>query len=102
MASTQILESKNVSETINLRIDASGLMDTGEAITAVLAYVVVWSGTDPNPSAILSGSPTVLTNVIRQNVIGGVAGVTYMLRFDLTTNQGNQRILTAPLSVLSQ
>ena len=51
----------------------------------------VFSGTDPNPQAILAGSPSLSSNnmQILQRVSGGVAGVAYLLSFKAYTTQGN-------------
>ena len=51
----------------------------------------VFSGTDPNPQAILAGSPSLSSNnmQILQRVSGGVPGTAYILSFQCGTAQGN-------------
>ena len=51
----------------------------------------VFSGTDPNPQAILAGSPSLSSNnmQILQRVSGGVPGTAYILSFRCGTAQGN-------------
>ena len=51
----------------------------------------VFSGTDPNPQAILAGSPSLSSNnmQILQRVSGGVPGTAYILSFRCGTVQGN-------------
>lgn len=63
--------------------------DTFTGTPVVTATVLV--GVDPNPSGILSGSPSLSANSMQilQRVTGGVAGVGYLLNFKCGTVQGN-------------
>lgn len=65
---------------------------TGDTLTGTPTVTVsVMAGSDPNPKAILIGSPTLSatkTQVI-QRVSGGVPGTAYILSFQCGTAQGN-------------
>lgn len=73
------------------------------AVEAILTKVVtasVYSGTDANPSALISGASTNPTfSTVRQVITGGVAGVIYSLLCTVTTNQG-QTIQQSALQVI--
>ena len=65
---------------------------TGDTLTGTpTVSVSVMAGSDPNPSAILVGSPTLSSNNMQviQRVSGGVPGTAYILSFQCGTAQGN-------------
>jgi hypothetical protein len=61
----------------------------GELITSQSVIATVYSGNDPNPSALISGTAAVqnVTQVI-QLITGGVLGVIYDLTCEITTSLG--------------
>ena len=61
--------------------------DSIASITDVTASVL--EGTDPNPGNILNGAPYILGSETLQQIVGGVAGVQYLLTFTVQTVQGN-------------
>jgi len=68
------------------------LSPTSDTLTgSPVVTVSVLSGTDPNPSDILIGSPVLSENSMQilQRVSGGVAGTIYLLSFRCGTVQGN-------------
>ena len=78
---------KHRSEVIQISFDFSGQVPAGTTILAgqCICTVTVFSGTDATPSAILSGSPTVVgTTGIRQRVVLGVLGVIYQITMKVT------------------
>jgi hypothetical protein len=65
---------------------------TGDTLTGTpVVTVSVMAGSDPNPSAIRVGSPTLSSNNMQviQRVSGGVSGTAYILSFQCATEQGN-------------
>ncbi len=68
------------------------LSPTSDTLTGTPTVTsTVFSGTDPNPQAILAGSPSLSSNnmQILQRVSGGVPGTAYILSFRCGTAQGN-------------
>ena len=68
------------------------LSPTSDTLTGTPTVTsTVFSGTDPNPQAILAGSPSLSSNnmQILQRVSGGVSGTAYILSFRCGTAQGN-------------
>lgn len=70
-----------------LPFDFISNLGAGELINVVKSVsVTVYSGIDPNPAAILQGSPTINKSVVTQPCGGGVVGVTYNMVCTITTN----------------
>lgn len=65
----------------------SGLA-VGETILTAQVTASVYSGVDSNPSAILSGSPTIDGTMVHQIMTGGVVGCVYVLLCSVTTSNG--------------
>lgn len=101
MGASVILPSKVVDDTIDITVDSSFLMATGEAATTAVVTATVFSGVDASPSSIVNGSATVSVNRVTQSITGGEPGVLYLLRFTIDTNQGNTYLLLAKLAVFS-
>lgn len=80
---TQVLETKDTDEDIVVTFDFSNELASGETLSGVPTITVtVVKGTDPSPSAILSGAYSVSSDAkkILQPVIDGVPGVQYRLK----------------------
>jgi len=69
--------------------DFSPVLSSGESLSIASCSVIVMSGTDLNPSAILYGSPTISGTVASQRVYQGISEVTYRLIMTVTTSLGN-------------
>jgi hypothetical protein len=54
---------------------------------------------DPNPAALLSGAPQVAAPLVRQKVVGGVDGCTYLLECKVTDADGEVWVLPVLLYV---
>lgn len=88
---------KDPSEIVDLGFDFAALTS---APTSPVVSAAHHSGTDDAaPSAILSGSPSVVGAVVVQRVIGGVAGADYLLRCQVDTAAGERFILAGVLPV---
>lgn len=90
---------KAVGETQPYVVDFSDLLQFGESISGASVSVTVLSGTDSNPSAILSGAATYTSSTVTQVITAGVAGVTYLLAFLVTGTSSHNYIKTADLAV---
>lgn len=91
---------KDPAEAIYLGFDYAADLETGETISGsptVSASLV--AGTDPTPSALLSGSPIVVGATVLQRVVGGVAGASYTLRCQVSTSASRTLVLAATLPV---
>jgi hypothetical protein len=69
--------------------DYSQVLQPNEIIVSAIANVILMNGVDPNPSAILLGSPVISTPKVSQRIINGLNEVTYRLEMTATTDQGN-------------
>jgi hypothetical protein len=86
-----VLPAKRTVDTVILPVgglDMSSQLQAGETISSVQVSVSVYSGTDPNPAAILSGAASVAGNIITQLFTGGVLGVIYEVLFEVFTSLG--------------
>jgi hypothetical protein len=76
-------------------------LQPGETISTQVVAVSVYTGTDSNPSALISGSAAI-QNVTQvwQRLTGGVLGVIYELLCTITTSLGQTLTLSAYLAVI--
>lgn len=81
--------------------DFNPVLSTGETISSATCTAVTFQGTDPSPSAILSGLPVISLGKCTQRVVGGVASNTYRLIMTATTNYGNIYTCTGDIPVYS-
>lgn len=71
--------SKDIAETIPLVFNFQGKLQYGETITGSSVAVSVFTGTDANPSAMISGAATNTSTTVTQSITGGIAGNIYMV-----------------------
>jgi flagellar biosynthesis protein FliR len=101
MSYRSIFDAKTTSETSSVPFDfSSQFTNAGESITSVTVTATVYSGVDPSPGAIRSGSPGFSGKVATQTLVGGVAGVTYLLVATAVSSLGATRSVSGYLSVL--
>jgi hypothetical protein len=81
--------------------DFNPVLNTGETLTTGTCTAITAQGTDPSPSAILSGSVNLSLGKATQRVIGGVADNIYRLIMTCTTNQGNTYTCLGDIPVYS-
>jgi len=81
--------------------DFSPIIASGEVINTAACVVQVKDGSDPNPSAILVGSPAISGAQVVQRVYGGLNGVTYRLEMTVTTSLTNVYTLVGDLAIYS-
>jgi hypothetical protein len=91
---------KDPAETLVATFDYSLDLDAGETIATAATTCTLLAGTDSNPSAVLSGSPTIDAGMVLQPFTGGVDGAVYTLRCQATlTPTGRVLVLAATLPV---
>ena len=85
-----VTEPKLIGATSQLEppFDFSLYMDAGETLLTATVVSSVYSGVDPTPSAIRSGSPVIDGNRVDQMMRGGVEGCVYELLCTATTSLG--------------
>lgn len=95
---------KRVGETITLTFDFSDQMVFGETLNPPLVAstaVSVFSGTDSNPSSILTGATTVSGLTTQQKITAGMAGVMYTVVGHATGSSGAIYRVVKRLAVLA-
>lgn len=92
-------DSKRSDETVILSIDFKNVLRGASIASAVEWTVTVESGTDPNPSNILSGIASYAGTEATHKIVGGVDGVTYALLIGVTTDNGQTLKLLATLTI---
>ena len=83
---TQSFSTKRIDEDRTHTIDFVNRLVTGETISTATVTATVYRGTDPNPSAIVSGSASISTTKVSQLIIDGLEGVIYCLKCVITTS----------------
>ncbi len=95
-----ILDSKNPSSTIRVSFNFLSQLAVGENLSNTHSVTVsVFSGTDANPSALLSGVTVRVGSVVSQSITGGVAGNVYLLKCQCNTTLSNLLTLVAKLAI---
>ena len=69
--------------------DFSQVLTPGELILTATSTAIVMNGTDPNPTAILIGSPGITGSKVNQRIAGGISEVTYRIIVTVTTSYSN-------------
>jgi len=79
--------------------DFSQVLSPSETISTATCSVIVMNGTDPSPSAILSGTAVISNMTASQRVVNGISEVTYRLEMTITTSQGNTYVGVGDLPI---
>lgn len=98
--SRQELPPKLAGESPNLTFDFAGRLASGETISTQVVAATVYSGTDANPSAIISGAATASGSVVTQKVTAGTLGVIYELLCTITTSAGQTLQMCGLLAIV--
>jgi len=80
---------KITSENELFTFNYSQVLDPAETISSATCTAITLNGVDPNPSAILVGSPVISGANVSQRVYNGLNEVTYRLEMTATTSYGN-------------
>jgi len=92
---------KITTENEQFTFDFSPVLGSTETISSATCTVEVKEGTDPSPSSIKVGSPTISGSQVAQRISGGLDGVIYRLEMTATTSLTNIYTIVADLQVLS-
>lgn len=92
---------KITTEVRPLTFDFAQVIGSGETISTAATSIIVRDGTDANPSAMLSGAPTISGTKVTQKVTGGISEVTYRLIVTITTSASNTYVSIGDLPVYS-
>lgn len=96
-----VFPSKPVGETTPYVFNFSDKLQFGEAITGASVAVVVSSGVDTDPSAMVSGTPILTASDVTQNLTGGVAGVIYYIVCTVTATASHNYVKQGSLAVIN-
>lgn len=104
MTQDVLLPSKQVVDTISSIYPFQDVMTFGEVITGAVCSVIVYTGTDGNPSLILSGTPNFSSSgglSVTQNLTAGLSGVIYQIVCTVVTSLSNTFVKNAYLAVIN-
>ena len=79
--------------------DFNPVLEPGEALEDATCTSVTQQGTDPDPSAILDGTPIISYGKATQRVTGGIDNNIYRLIMTVSTSYGNIYTLTGDIPV---
>jgi len=88
MSHTPFFSPKRTGETLIITFDFRNILTTGETIESSVWSVGVKSGSDPSPSSMLSGSPSISGTLVSHKVTGGVDKTVYSLLGQIVTSIG--------------
>ena len=92
---------KLTTESENFAFSYANILASTETIVSADLVVEVKDGSDSNPTAIVSGTPTINGAIVSQRILGGLDSVTYRLEMTATTSLGNVYTLVGDLPVLA-
>ena len=95
-----ILPAKKLGETVFIAIDFISKLGVGETITGAVCTCTVYTGNDPNPSAVINGVAQVSGTIVDQLVTGGVLGTIYEILAKATTSLGQTLELSGFLAIV--
>ena len=90
---------KYTTESELFSFDFNPVLASGETLNSATCTAITQQGTDPNPSAILSGTPVISLGKATQRVIGGLDDNIYRLIMTVTTSLSNTYTLTGDIPV---
>lgn len=82
--------------------DFISALSSGETISTAVVTVSVYSGTDPTPSALVSGGAAISGVQVTQKLTGGLPGVLYIVLCTITTSLTRTLQLSAYLAIPTQ
>ena len=94
-----IVPPKLVSETRIDTVDFSPFLPVGVTLSSVVASIVVYSGVDSTPSAVLTGA-AVAGSTVNVTTTGGVLGVIYALSLVATFSNAAGRTISYFLAII--
>lgn len=101
MSYNEMFPDKQVIEAVSYTFEFGDQLLFGETITGSTVAASVYTGTDPTPMGIVSGSTSVNGTVVSQLIIGGVDGVIYHLVCVVNTSMSHVYSKSAYLAVIN-
>lgn len=80
--------------------DFTPLLAAGETISSAGVSTWVYTGVDPNPTSIISGSAAISGSIVNQLITGGQPGTIYVLVCSIVTSLGQTADLIGYLAVV--
>ena len=100
--SREVFDTKPPTDTKFVYFNFLSNLAVGETISTQVVTATVYSGTDANPSAIISGSATADDPEVLQLVTGGTLGVVYTLLCTITTSLGQTLTQAGYLAIVKE
>lgn len=97
------LPSKGISGTLILPpggFDFTSQLAASETIVSAVTTAVNWWGTDPSPSAIISGAVVISGSLVFQTFTAGVLGNIYLVTCSALTSASRTLILAGYLAIV--
>jgi hypothetical protein len=98
---TIILGDKNPSEILPYSVDFTDRLLVGETISTPFLSILVFSGQDGDPDAMIISGPTVVGNTITFVLGGGNSGVIYLVVVSAGISDSNLYMKTGHLAVVA-
>jgi len=95
-----MLSPKDPTETIAITFDLTNLVTTAIG-SAVVTATHIDGPADSNTSAMISGAASISGFYVTQNITGGVAGATYMLRCTASADTYYTYVVSDTIQVVS-
>jgi hypothetical protein len=92
---------KYTTESELFSFDFNPVLQPTETLSSASCTAITEQGLDPNPSAILSGSPAISNGKATQRVINGLDDNVYRLIMTVTTSLGNTYTCVGDIPVYS-
>lgn len=94
------IPAKKAGENILYPFDFTGKIDVAETISSSNVICSLYSGTDPNPNAMVSGLTSVSGKVVSQAIIAGITGNIYELLCTAITSASRTVQMSGYLAVV--
>lgn len=102
MPNREVFSIKPPTDTRIFYFDFTSNLAVGETISTQQVAATVYSGTDSNPSAIISGSASASGAVVSQKITAGTLGVVYTILCTITTSLGQTLTQAGYLAILKE
>lgn len=95
-----VFDQKSPSATLRVVFDFTSALGAGVTLSSPTVSAVVWTGVDPSPGGLISGSAAVSGATVTQLLVGGVAGVIYKLTCTVGTSDGQSLVMYGYVAVI--
>ena len=102
MPNREVTQIKPPTDTRIFYFDFTSNLAVGETISTQECSATVYSGTDSNPSAIISGSASANGAIVSQKITAGTLGVVYTVLCTITTNLGQTLTIATYVAIMKE